>query len=248
MKTNMENTKGFKTLWICFDANDSDKHQLFLKEHSVRNQEPEYPRNHTLFVLNIPPYATTDCLKHAFIKLCGDIHLITFSKAKGFKTAYIVFKKESSLDKALELSDDYVITLSSDENMCLTGLRKWCKKYNDSLYNENVTKKQAEEYLTLYDNEIKNRIEQIAEEDDDGWVTIAGGKKRGQFAPSRKESTIGKVQEKEEQRKKKKQLLNFYTFQIRETKKQQLAELRKKFELDKQRLQELKLKRTFKPF
>lgn len=187
-------------------------------------------------------------MKHAFIKLCGDIHLITFSKAKGFKTAYIVFKKESSLDKALELSDDYVITLSSDENMCLTGLRKWCKEYNDSLYNENITKKQVEEYLTLYDKEIKNRIEQIAEEDDDGWVTIAGGKKRGQFAPSRKESTIGKVQEKEEQRKKKKQLLNFYTFQIRESKKQELAELRKKFELDKQRLQELKLKRTFKPF
>jgi len=110
-------------LWIRFDANNSDKHQLFFKEHSVRNQESEYPRNHTLFVLNIPPYATTDCLKHAFIKLCGDIHLITFSKAKGFKTAYIVFKKESSLDKALELSDDCVITLSSDENTCLTGLR-----------------------------------------------------------------------------------------------------------------------------
>jgi len=145
------------------------------------------------------------------------------------------------------------------------------------LYNENITKQQVEEYLTLYDKEIKNRTGRIAEEDDDGWVTIAGGKKRGQFAPSRKESTIGKVQEKEEQRKKKKQLLNFYTFQIRETKKQskynfksqdfcnkkflleiysiytvmlflELAELRKKFELDKQRLQELKLKRTFKPF
>lgn len=143
------------------------------------------------------------------------------------------------------------------------------------MHNENVTKKEIEEYLTLYDKQIKDRTEQIAEEDDDGWVTIAGGKKRGQFAPSRKESTIGKVQQKEE-RKKKKQLLNFYTFQIRETKKEskynfksqdhcnknffleicsiytmlslELAELRKKFELDKQRLQELKLKRTFKPF
>lgn len=143
---------------------------------------------------------------------------------------------------------------------------------------EEITKKEIEEYLTLYDKQIEDRIakEQIAEEDDDGWVTIAAGKKRGQFAPSRKESTIGKVQQKEEQRKKKKQLLNFYTFQIREAKKQSkcnfksqdfcntkflletyliytmllldLAELRKKFELDKKRLQELKLKRTFKPF
>lgn len=189
-------------------------------------------------------------MKHAFTKLCGDVNLITFSKAKGFKTAYIVFKEESSLDKAMELSEDCVITLNNDENKCLTGLKRWCKEYNDSLCDEEITKKEIEEYLTLYDKQVEDRIakEQIAEEEDDGWVTIAAGKKRGQFAPSRKESTIGKVQQKEEQRKKKKQLLNFYTFQIREAKKQNLAELRKKFELDKKRLQELKLKRTFKPF
>lgn len=70
----------------------------------------------------------------------------------------------------------------------------------------------------MYDKQINDR-EEITEEDD-GWVTVASGKKRGQFAPSRKESTIGKVQQKEEQRKKKKELLNFYTFQIRESKKQ----------------------------
>jgi len=88
----------------------------------VRNQEPEYPKNRTLFVLNVPPYATTDCLKHAFANLCGDVRSVTFSSAKGFKTSYIVFKKESSLDRAMELSEDCVITLNSDENVCLTGL------------------------------------------------------------------------------------------------------------------------------
>lgn len=112
-------------LWICFDEDSSEKHQLFFKEHSIRNQEPEYPKNHTLFVLNIPPYVTTDCLKHVFTKLCGDVNLITFSKAKGFKSAYIVFKKESSLDKAMDLSDDYIISLNS-ENICLTGLKSEC--------------------------------------------------------------------------------------------------------------------------
>jgi ribosomal RNA-processing protein 7 len=56
--------------------------------------------------------------------------------------------------------------------------------------------------------------------DDEGWTTITGRKKRGQFALARKESTIQKVQYKEEEKKHKKQLLNFYTFQIREAKKQ----------------------------
>lgn len=87
---------------------------------------------------------------------------------------------------------------------------------------ERTTKMEIEEYMTLYDKNINNRIakEKAAEENDDGWTTVTGRKKRGQFAPTRKESTIGKVLQKEEQRKKKKQLLNFYTFQIREAKKQ----------------------------
>ncbi|KYN08485.1 PREDICTED: ribosomal RNA-processing protein 7 homolog A [Cyphomyrmex costatus] len=249
-KASKQNATSFKTLWIRFDTDSSDKHQLFFKEHSVRNQEPEYPRNRTLFVLNIPPYVTVDCLNNAFTNLCGNVQSVTLSNTKGFKTAYIVFKKESSLDKAMELSKDFVITLKNEKNICLTGVKKWCKEYNDTLYDEQLMKKDIEEYIDLYDKRVQDRIaqEKAADESNNGWVTVTGKKKRGQFAPSRKESTIGKVQQKEEQRKKKKQLLNFYTFQIRESKKQNLAELRKKFELDKKRLQELKQKRTFKPF
>lgn len=78
--------------------------------------------------------------------------------------------------------------------------------------------------MTLYDRRVNERVarEKITagEEDDDGWTTVTGRKKRGQFAPTRKESTIGKVLQKEEHCKKKKQLLNFYTFQIRDVKKQ----------------------------
>lgn len=83
-------------------------------------------------------------------------------------------------------------------------------------------KAEIEKYITSYDKQVMDRIaqEKAGEEDDEGWVTVTSGKKRGQFAPTRKESTIGKVQQKEQQRTKKKQLLNFYTFQIRETKKQ----------------------------
>lgn len=197
----------------------------------------------------------------------------------------------------MELPGDCVILLNNNKKMCLTGvesklpitlvwkqftpnnlfliLTEWCKEYNNSLHDEEVTKNEIEKYILMYDKEINDHTEKEKdmEEDEDGWVTVTGGKKRGKFAPSRKESTINKVQQKEEQRKKKKQLLNFYSFQIREEKKQSkynytimnlsaltlhimtlfflfsdLAELRKKFELDKKRLQELKVKRTFKPF
>lgn len=249
-----QNLRGFRTLWIRFDGESVDKHQLFLKEHSVRNQEPQHPRGRTLFVLNIPPYVTADNLKESFSKLCGTASNVSFTAPKGFKSAYIVFERESNLEKALELPESHTITLNSDGNRCLTGLAKWCKEYNDSIRSEKEMKEEIEEYMNNYDRRVAYKLaqekamEEQEAEDAEGWVTVSGRKKRGEFALPRKESAIDKVHHKEEQKNKKKQLLNFYTFQIRESKKQNLAELRKKFELDKKRLQDLKSKRTFKPF
>ncbi|KOX70530.1 Ribosomal RNA-processing protein 7 like protein A [Melipona quadrifasciata] len=254
MKSKNENLKNFKTLWLRFDKEIADKHQLFFKEHSIRNQDSKYPKGRTLFMLNIPPYITHKALKVIFNNLCGTVSTVYFITTRGFKTAYIVFEKESALEKALEICDEHVVTLNSERKICFTGLEKWCFKYNRaSLHSEKMLKKKIEAYMQNYDQKIAEKIakEKATKEEEaenDGWVTITGRKKRGQFALSRKESTINKVQHKEEQRNKKKQLLNFYTFQIRESKKQNLAELRKKFELDKKRLQDLKSKRTFKPF
>ncbi|XP_015587378.1 ribosomal RNA-processing protein 7 homolog A [Cephus cinctus] len=248
----------FKTLWLRYDAHSVNKHQLFLKEHSVRKQDPELPKGHTLFLLNVPPYATADSLKHAFTEACGAVRTVTFTTSPGkpktgFKAAYIVFQRESSLDKALALPKTHCLTLQTESHsVCPTGLSKWCKEYNSSIFDEKLLKKEIEEYMNNYDKQVAERLErekaQEGEQDEDGWVTVSGRKKRGQQALSRKESTISKVQQKQEERIKKKQLLNFYTFQIRESKKQNLAELRKKFELDKSKLQQLKLRRTFKPF
>ncbi|OXU16974.1 hypothetical protein TSAR_008706 [Trichomalopsis sarcophagae] len=246
----------FNTIWIRYDVNSSDRHQLFIKAHSIRNQEPEYPRGKTLFVLNIPPYATVESVQNAF-SVCGQVKSVSFAKSSsgsdsGFKTGYIVFAKDAGLDKALSLQSEHTLVLSTKDATVLTGIKKWCKDYNDSIQDEKEIKKNIEDYMNAYDQKVAARLEaeKAAEEakDDDGWTTVTGRKKRGQFALARKESTIQKVQVKEEMKKQKKQLMNFYTFQIREAKKQNLADLRKKFELDKKKLEQIKSKRKFKPF
>ena len=58
----------------------------------------------------------------------------------------------------------------------------------------------------------------------------------------------GKIQGKQHQQKKKKELLNFYQFQLRESKRQHIAELCQKFEEDKQKVAEMKNKQKFKPY
>ncbi|XP_011499144.1 PREDICTED: ribosomal RNA-processing protein 7 homolog A [Ceratosolen solmsi marchali] len=259
MKMNVDKKKigNFNTIWIRFDATNSDRHQLFIKEHSVKKQEPEYPRGQTLFVLNIPPYADVDSIKNAFTESCGPIKSVTFVKNAnnvdlGFKNGYIVFARELGLQKALSLNERHTLTLNTSSTPILTGIAKWCKNYNESIMGESEIKKLIDNYMNEYDKKVEKdlRDEKMIQEtvDNDGWTTITGKKKRGQYAPARKESTIQKVQYKEEEKKHKKQLLNFYTFQIREAKKQNLAELRKKFELDKKKLEQIKTVRKFKPF
>ncbi|XP_012284722.1 ribosomal RNA-processing protein 7 homolog A [Orussus abietinus] len=257
MTVNKQGIIKFKPLWLKYDEENVNCHQIFFKEHSVRKQEPEHPEGKTLFVLNIPPYATTDALKRALESVCGPVATVTFAKQyerekNSFKTGYIVFKNESGLKEALSLPDDYILILQTQLSPIPTGIMKWCKEYNDSIQDEAVIKKEIYDYVQKYDERIANRLakEKAIEEgeDNEGWVTVTSRKKRGQFALSRKESAISKIQSKEEEKTRKKQLLNFYSFQIREAKKQNLAELRKKFELDKKKLQQLKSKRTFKPF
>ncbi|XP_026681512.1 ribosomal RNA-processing protein 7 homolog A-like [Diaphorina citri] len=65
---------------------------------------------------------------------------------------------------------------------------------------------------------------------------------------ARKDSVNKQILSKERNKRSKKQLLNFYTFQIKESKMNHLESLRKKFEEDKQKIDVLKKSRRFKPF
>lgn len=137
------------------------------------------------------------------------------------------------------------------------------------ILNEKEVKESIEKYMAAYDKRVTAE-ENEEEVDEDGFIKVSSKKKRGQFAPQRKESTI---EEKKKKLQKEKKLVNFYQFQIREAKKQrkykyfqmleilisnfnnllylfflELEEMRKKFELDKQKVKQLKSQRIFKPF
>ena len=78
------------------------RHQLFIKEHSVRKQLDELPRGKTLYVLNIPPRATVKSIKNSFSQTFAPVKYVTFTELSssskiGFKNGYIVFEKESGM-------------------------------------------------------------------------------------------------------------------------------------------------------
>ena len=56
------------------------------------------------------------------------------------------------------------------------------------------------------------------------------------------------IDEHDGKKKKKTELVNFYSWQLRETQREEIARLREKYEEDKQRVADMRAKRKFKPY
>jgi ribosomal RNA-processing protein 7 len=223
------------------------------------------PVGKTLTVLNIPPYATEESIEKVF-SIAGQVEKVTlidsykneqktkyqvpskfFNDQRPFKfqIAFVVFKKSESLDLILRCKD--LPSLNSKESPVLTGVAKWTEQYNKRTVNIEEMQSEIDNYMKHYDKVKKAEEMQEDEGDDDGWVTV--GKKGNVASFKQKESVVSKLEKKlQDQRKKAKNLTNFYSFEHRETKKQQLMELRKKFEEDKLKMNSMRQNRKFKPY
>lgn len=234
-----------------YSSSSSSSHQIYFKEHSVRNQDETKPPGRTLFVLNIPPYVTEDSLKEVF-SVAGKIQNISLQSStnaeenksnNGFKLGYIVFKKRDDLLKALKLNN--LKPLSTETCVLKTGLSKWKEQYNSSICGRKELSEEINNYLQKLEK-LEKQNQKKTEVDEDGWTVVT--KKGRNPGVSRKESVELKLKEKMVEKTKKKELQNFYTFQIRESKMKNIATLRKNYEEAKKKVNAMKTARRFKPY
>eukprot|EP00099_Drosophila_melanogaster_P017997 NP_608981.1 uncharacterized protein Dmel_CG9107, isoform B [Drosophila melanogaster] len=245
-------------------------HSIYMREHFIRLMDPNKPKGRTLFLLNVPPYVTEDSLRTVFGR-AGSIEAVEFAAKPGkeetikwyegtgepfsntrppfvFKVAYIVFEKNSSIGKALALKSIDLFN-SSGECIVKTGMELWHEEYDcNYLLDAQKTKLQISKYMAGYDKRERAAAQaaKTGEADADGWVTV--GKEGRNAGFEQKASVIGRLEEKVAKGNKTKELKNFYTFQIRESKMQNIVEMRKKFEEEKRKIGLLKQSRRFKPF
>ncbi|CAH1117397.1 unnamed protein product [Phaedon cochleariae] len=239
---------GFKVLPLQFSSDSTSSHDIFLKEHSIRKKDENKPPGQTLFVINIPPIATEDSLKTAFspagkiTRVILDVSEEGLANKDGFRRAFIVFSKRESLLKALRLKQ--LDPLSTTEKPVKTGIKKWMEEYNSSIVDIEKLQEQVDDCMRKFESEENNKKEDTV--DDEGWTLVTkGGRKSGL---SRKESVKTKLDEKIAKSSKNKELKNFYTFQIRESKMENIAKLRKNFEEAKKKVNLMKEARKFKPY
>ncbi|XP_053708061.1 ribosomal RNA-processing protein 7 homolog A [Synchiropus splendidus] len=264
---------GFTVLSLKFDCDSVAQHKLFVKEHKVRAEKTsQRPLDRTLFVLNIPPY----CPKHVINELFAqfgcvqsvelmdhpgsrpllDAKLSKFFKPaqkQGFKVGYIVFEKPSSVSAAKSHPHSVPLLVSTEERPIRTGLEKWIHQYNSGFVQPDKLQEVVDSYMRDYDQkkeeeeQQKKKEEEQQQEDEDGWVKVTRGP-RGAKARPHSEAANKRTLQKEIRKKKRKELMNFYSWQHKNTQKEHIAELRKKFEEDKQRIALLRAQRKFKPY
>ncbi|NXY17758.1 RRP7A protein, partial [Atrichornis clamosus] len=257
-------------LSVKFAERQRSPHCLLVKEHQVREgADTAHPPRRTLFVLNVPPYCGADSLSRLFSR-CGHVQSVDIcdkpglgekkdkptskffscKTVKGFQVAYVVFRKPAGVQAAKALAQEGPLLISTESHPVKTGISKWIANYEASVVDPKELKAEVDAYMQDYDKKMAEEEAKAAKEegvpDEEGWVKVTRkGRKPGL---PRTEAANLRVLEREKQKRARKELLNFYAWQHRETKREHIAQLRKKFEEDKQRIALMRAQRKFRPY
>ncbi|XP_029914938.1 ribosomal RNA-processing protein 7 homolog A [Myripristis murdjan] len=264
---------GFTVLSLQFSPDSPAQHKLCVKEHKVRAERSSHrPMDRTLFVLNIPPYCSEAVVKELFSQF-GAVQsvelrdhpgafqhsgpkLATFFKPaekKGFKVGYVIFQNSSSVSAAKSHPLDVPLVVSAGQHPVSTGVQKWIQQYRESFIQPDKLQQTVDSFMQDYDKRKEEEVErqkreaEEQQEDEEGWVKVTRGNKGAKARPH-SEAANQRTLQKEIVKKKRKELMNFYTWQHKNTQKEHIAQLRKKFEEDKQKIALLRAQRKFRPY
>ncbi|XP_071983241.1 ribosomal RNA-processing protein 7 homolog A [Engystomops pustulosus] len=257
----LEAADGYIAVPVRFSEEEAPHHCFYATQEHLDDTRP---RNRTLFVINIPGYITEDALSEAFSSY-GSVESVEIldkpgcrvgkpakrsthfnqKMSKGFKVAYIVFKKEFGIEKFSS-----ALVISKEDNFIKAGIEKWISDYEASFIDVAALQAEIDKYMDKYDGKEKKKEVKAKEKegvpDKEGWITVTRkGRRPGTV---RTEAMNSRLVEKERKKRAQKELINFYTWQQRTKTKEHLDELRKKFEEDKQKIALMRAQRKFRPY
>lgn len=172
-------------------------------------------------------------------------------------TAVIVLADEKSVDIVLKAiakvhkSKKYPVWGEGVKDKVPPLGPQWIQAHNKlSFPPAEILQQSVDVFFTVFNRKEKEAAEMAKrlrnEPDEDGFVTVTRG---GRSAPARRdEAEEARKKMLDREQKKKDELTNFYRFQLRERKKAEQAELIKKFDEDRKKVQAMTQKRgKFRP-
>jgi ribosomal RNA-processing protein 7 len=130
-------------------------------------------------------------------------------------------------------------------------VEKWRQEYNDAIVSDFAALMTDIETRVAAADRVKEAVveaeEKAGEEDDDGWVTVSRTSNKKGKVGKISDKAQSKVKAREARKRKRKELDNFYKYQVKESKLARMDELKEKFEEDKKRQLVMKQDRKFRP-
>ncbi|XP_008784327.1 ribosomal RNA-processing protein 7 homolog A-like isoform X2 [Phoenix dactylifera] len=152
-----------------------------------------------------------------------------------------------------EIDPAKVDEISSVDEDCSRGMKKWLISYKESRPGLKVLQQRIDEFVTAYEvQQEQERKEREAHAAEGGWTVVVHHKGRKKTTDSETGITVGSVAQAavmdKMANKKKEVALDFYRFQRREARRNEVMMLQSKFEQDKKRIQQLRAARKFRPY
>ncbi|CAB4480955.1 hypothetical protein RhiirA5_408172 [Rhizophagus irregularis] len=168
-------------------------------------------------------------------------------------SAHIVFQNSEGLKKALEMTQKKRIwTIKDVVEIPSLGLSRWLQDYRLHRPGQIKLQEEVDEYMRKFEEAELERHKaleaKLNQPDEDGFIMVTRVGRRSANTDGTITVTAAKPEEIKNLKPKNKELTDFYRFQMRETKRNKLIDLRKKFEEDKEKIAKLKAARRFKPY
>ncbi|KAJ4825030.1 hypothetical protein Tsubulata_019289 [Turnera subulata] len=157
-------------------------------------------------------------------------------------------------EKRGEANQDDVYFISSGDDDCAKGIKKWLTEYHKARPGLKVLQQRIDEFITDHEEKLEQqRKEREALAAEGGWTVVTHHKGRKKTTDSETGVTVGSVaqaavEDKMSKKKSKEVGPDFYRFQRRDAQRSEILALREKFEQDKKRLQQLRAARKFRPY
>ncbi|KAL6071254.1 Ribosomal RNA-processing protein 7 A [Balamuthia mandrillaris] len=239
------------------------------EEEEQEEEKLEADADRTLLIQNPIYDCTAEDLERIFSR-CGKIRSIAFKSkpqpgSKRLKAelaldldplsdiyVHLVFEEVESV--AVALATDWA-SLSSQltEQGDQRGVEKWISDYHKARPDPAKVQAQVDAFMFEFDKkqEIQRKEEEASwgKPDEDGFILVQSKRGRKRLSDGTIAVTGTRVTKKLIAKGKQERVLSdFYRFQKRELRRQELADLRVKFEEDKKKIAMLRAARKFKPF
>ena len=233
-------------LWVRCGGGGGAPRQLQLRLRGAAAGGAEGAGGATVVAVGgLPPGAGAEALR----ALCEGFGEVEAVEARGGRGA-VAFRDAEAALEAVAAAGGVELPLEAAEEG--EGVRAWVGRHRARRPGHQKLQEQLDAWMEAWEaEEARKRREREEAAGGDGWTVVGGTKGRkktrddrgtavGGVSAALAESRRGKGQKKPEE--------NFYRFQRREKRRDEVLELRQRFEEDRKRLAAMRKDRQFKPY